>query len=935
MINYKLTLNLPKTDFPMKANLKQLELKILKRWYKDNLYEIIRNAKKNKKKFLLYDGPPYANGNIHVGHALNKVLKDIILKFKSLSGFDTPFIPGWDCHGLPIEHKVEKKIGYPNNQIDINNFRKECRKYALDQIEMQKKSFMRLGILGDWNQSYLTMNFNTEANIVRSLAKILKKGYIYRGLKPVYWCFICRSALAEAEIEHKEKQSLSAYILFNVSEKKLLYKLLNLNRFENYNISLLVWTTTPWTIPGNCAIAVNKKYDYQIIKIKKNKYIIIAKKLVNKVMKETGIDCWEKLNIFSGKLLKQIKCQHPFLEKENVPVIMSNHVNYESGTGIVHIAPAHGPDDYLLSQKYKLKIINLINSQGIFENIKFPQFNGIHILKLNDLIIKILIQKKTLIKCNKIIHNYPYCWRHKVPIIFRTTPQWFINMEKNKLRQNSLEIIKEVDWIPNWGMNRIKYMLKNRPDWCISRQRIWGVPITLFVNKKTNQLHKKTLEIMEKAAKKIEKYGSDCWWNLENKNFLELKEEKDYIKILDTLDVWFDSGSIHDSIMKKIYKKDSADLYLEGSDQYRGWFMSSLIISTIIKNKSPYHQVLTHGFTVDKNRKKMSKSLLNSINPENIIKKYGADIFRIWVASTDYSNEMTVCEKNFIYSSNIYRRIRNTLRFLLANLNNFNPDLNILKKEKILLIDKWAIGKTKITQENIIKYYNKYKFHDVIKTIINFCSVEMGSFYLDIIKDRIYTVKLNSIPYLSAQTTLWYILESLIRWLTPIIPFTIEEIWQFLPGKRTKYIFTEEWFSLLFDLNDKQPMNNKFWDIIRNIKNKINAKIEHAREKKIIGNSLEAELILYINDNNLLNKLKTLKNELKFIFLTSKVELLSYKLLKKENKKDNIKIYVKKSQGLKCQRCWHYFYNEKNKLQKICNRCIINTTGNGEKRKFV
>lgn len=934
MIDYKLTLNLPKTNFPMRANLKKIELEILKNWYKNNIYEVIRQAKKNKKKFLLYDGPPYANGDIHVGHAFNKVLKDIILKSKSLSGFDTPYIPGWDCHGLPIEHRIEKKIGYPNNKTDANNFRIQCRKYVLNQIKIQKKDFIRLGIIGDWDNSYLTMDFNTEANIVRSLAKLLKKGYLYRGLKPVYWCFDCKSALAEAEIEYQEKKSLSAYILFNVSKKYLLNKLFNFSKEKNCTISLLIWTTTPWTIPANCAVAVNQKYQYQLIKVKKNKYIIIAEKLVDKVIKEIKINYYHKLNVFSGKLLSEIKCQHPFLQKE-VPIVISNHVNYESGTGIVHIAPGHGPDDYLLSQKYKLPIINLINSKGIFLNDEFPQFNGIHILKLNNLIIENLQQKKILIKSDEIIHSYPHCWRHKTSVIFRTTPQWFISMDKNKLRKQTLKIIKNVDWIPHWGMDRMKYMLMNRPDWCISRQRIWGVPITLFIHKETGELHEKTLDIMEKAARKIEKYGSDCWWNLENKDFLDSQEEKNYSKVLDTLDVWFDSGSIHDSIMKKNY----ADLYLEGSDQHRGWFMSSLIISSAINKQAPYRQVLTHGFTVDKNKKKMSKSLLNNINPINIIEKYGADIFRLWVASTDYSNEITVCEKNFIYSSNIYRRIRNTLRFLLANLNNFNPDHDILKKEKMILIDQWAVGKTKTTQEHIIKCYNNYKFHDVIKTIVHFCSIDMGSFYLDIIKDRKYTTKINNIPYLSVQTTIWYILQSLMRWLIPIIPFTIEEIWQFIPGKKNKHMLTAEWFQFLFELNDNQPMNNKFWNLIRHIKNQVNSKIEKAREKKIIKNSLEIELTIKISNDSILNKLVMLGDELKFIFLTSKVELLKNKVLKKENKKDdvlnNIKINIKKSQGIKCPRCWHYFYIDNNQLQKICYRCISNTLGEGEKRKFV
>lgn len=937
MKNYKDTLNLPKTSFPMKANLTTLEPKSLENWYKDNLYKIIRKAKQGKKKFLLYDGPPYANGPIHIGHALNKILKDIILKSKSLSGFDTPFIPGWDCHGLPIEHQVEKIFNKKIKNIDNNLFRKECRKYALKQIEIQKKDFIRLGILGDWDNPYLTMDFLSEANIVRTLSKVINNNYIYKGIKPVYWCFNCSSSLAEAEIEYFIKDSTSIDVEFVAVNNKNIFNIFGINDIDK-NISMIIWTTMPWTIPANCAIALNEKYNYFLILIKK-KYFIIAEKLIHSFMNRIKEKNYEVLASVKGKYLANQFFKHPLLNY-HVKVIISNHVNLESGTGIVHIAPGHGPEDYFLAKKYNLKIINLIDEKGLFKYHQYPELNGINIFKVSDLVVKLLKNKSLLISCNKINHSYPHCWRHKKPVIFRTTPQWFISMEKNDLRKKALSIANKIKWLPDWGLKRIEKMLLDRPDWCISRQRIWGIPIPLFINKKTNKLHPNTSFLMEKVAKKIEKNGIQSWWDLDKKDFLG-ENYKEYEKVLDTLDVWFDSGAINDAIMSIRYQfSGCADLCIEGSDQYRGWFMSSLIIDTAIKNNIPYRKILTHGFAVDKNGKKMSKSSVNTIHPKKILNKVGADIFRLWIASTDYTNEIIVSDDTFNRSIDIYRRIRNTIRFLLSNLNNFNPELDIVKKDMMLSIDKWIIGKTKKIQNNIINAYNEYRFHDVVKIIMHFCTIDMGSFYLEIIKDRQYTNKQKSLSILSCQTAIFYIIESLVRWIMPITSFTADEVWKFLPGKnRDKYIFTQEWFDKLFILEDSEIMNNKFWEFIKQIKNEVNLVIEDYRTKKIIGNSLEADIYLYINNNYLAEKLKLLKKELKFILLVSHVKILDYNKNTKNIKESSIKglkIFLKKSQGIKCLRCWHYEKIENIcKIEKICNRCIKNIKGAGEIRQFV
>ncbi|QJC35555.1 isoleucine--tRNA ligase [Enterobacteriaceae endosymbiont of Donacia sparganii] len=924
----KFNLNLPKTKFPMKASLAKNELIILKQWEKDNLYQKILNTKKKKKKFILHDGPPYANGDIHIGHAFNKILKDIIIKSKNMNGYYTLFIPGWDCHGLPIEQKVEEILKNQNKKISQKQFRIKCRKYALQQIIKQKKDFIRLGIFADWQNPYLTMDFKTEANIIRTLGQVIKNNHIYKGKKPVHWCIKCLSSLAEAEVDYINKKTLTFYVKFSIININFFKKILNI-QIENYDISFLIWTTTPWTIPANRAIAIHPEIYYQLIKINKN-IIIIAKNLVNILMSKAKIMNWKILKEIKGKYFPNILIKNPLNNKIS-SLIISNYVSEKSGTGIVHMAPNHGLDDYNICNQHNIKCLkNIIDKKGFFINGVHPLLDKISIFCCEEIIKKILIEKNKLFLLDKYIHNYPYCWRHKIPVIYISTPQWFISMDKNNLRNLAKKSIKKVKWIPNWGYERMDLMLDKRPDWCISRQRIWGIPIPLFINKKTQKIHDNSLEFIEKIACIIEKKGIQAWWDLDITNFLG-KDAIFYEKVVDTLDVWFDSGSTYSSIIKQIkeLKQDTIDMYLEGTDQYRGWFISALIISTAIDGNPPYKTVISHGFTVDYQGKKMSKSLGNIIKPQSIVNTLGSDILRLWVASTDYFNEVNISKDILQRTTEIYRRIRNTVRFLLSNLNDFVPEKNIIKQKKMLILDKWIIHKTKIIQEKIIKYYNKYNIKNVVQEIMQFCSIDLGSIYFNIIKDRQYTFKKCSVERLSCQTSLYMILESLVRWITPILSFTAHEIWNFIPGLRSKSVFTEEWYSKLFYLSSNETMNNEYWDIIFNFKNEINKIIEYARNKKIIGNSLEANIIVYVS-KNIYKKLIILGSELRFLLLISNIIIYKDKIISTNKLIQNFKIV--KSKYSKCQRCWHY---TKDIINDICNRCKLNTIGNGEKRLFI
>ncbi|MDN4131310.1 isoleucine--tRNA ligase [Pantoea ananatis] len=938
MSDYKSTLNLPETGFPMRGDLAKREPGMLQRWYDDNLYGIIREAKKGKKTFILHDGPPYANGSIHIGHSVNKILKDIIVKSKGMAGYDSPYVPGWDCHGLPIEHKVEQMIGKPGEKVSAAEFRAACRQYAAEQVEGQKADFIRLGVLGDWDRPYLTMDFTTEANIIRALGKIIGNGHLHKGAKPVHWCMDCRSALAEAEVEYYDKTSPSIDVMFNAVDADRARAAFGVTASEG-PVSLVIWTTTPWTIPANRGISLHPEFTYQLVQIA-GRSLILAKDLVESVMKRAGVSDWTVLGECQGAALELQLFQHPLLEQIQSKVVLGEHVTLDAGTGAVHTAPGHGPDDYVIGQKYGLETANPVGPDGAYLPGTYPGLDGVNVFKANDMIVELLKEKGALLHVEKLLHSYPHCWRHKTPIIFRATPQWFISMDQKGLRAQSLQEIKGVQWIPDWGQARIESMVANRPDWCISRQRTWGVPMALFVHKETEALHPDTLALMEKLAQRVEQDGIQAWWDLDPRDLMG-DDADHYVKVPDTLDVWFDSGSTSYSVVdaRPEFGGNTPDMYLEGSDQHRGWFMSSLMISTAMKGKAPYRQVLTHGFTVDGQGRKMSKSIGNTVAPQDVMDKLGADILRLWVASTDYSGEMAVSDEILKRSADAYRRIRNTARFLLANLSGFNPATDLVKPEEMVVVDRWAVGRAQAAQADIIASYEHYDFHEVIQRLMQFCSIEMGSFYLDIIKDRQYTAKGDSLARRSCQSALWHIVEALVRWMAPIMSFTADEIWGYLPGDRAKYVFTEEWYTGLFGLPENEALNDAYWAELLKVRGEVNKVIEQARSDKRIGGALEASVTLYA-DADLATKLQALGNELRFVLLTSGAQVADYAEAEAEAQQSELvkglKIGLHKAEGEKCPRCWHYTTDvgQNPEHAAVCGRCYTNVAGNGEERKF-
>ncbi len=941
MSEYKDTLNLPETGFPMRGNLANREPEMLKRWYKEDLYGEIRKAKKGKKSFVLHDGPPYANGDIHIGHALNKILKDIIIKSKTLSGFDAPYIPGWDCHGLPIELMVEKKVGKPGQKVTAAEFREKCREYAAGQVEGQKESFKRLGIMGEWDKPYRTMDFATEANIIRALGKIASNGHLLKGFKPVHWCTDCGSALAEAEVEYKDKVSPSIDVRFKAADEAAL-----LSKFElteghegHGDVSIVIWTTTPWTLPANRAVCLRDDLEYVLIQTEGDnaERIIVAAELAKDVMDRAGIEHFHNLGFAKGADLELSQFQHPFYDF-TVPAILGDHVTTDSGTGVVHTAPGHGQEDFAVGNKYNLEVANPVGSNGVY----LPDtelFAGQHVFKANDAVVEVLKEKGALLHHHAYEHSYPHCWRHKTPIIFRATPQWFVSMDQAGLRAKALESIKNVEWMPEWGQSRIEGMIEGRPEWCISRQRTWGVPIALFVHKETAELHPNTLELIEKVAKLVEEKGIQAWWDVDAAELLGADADQ-YEKVLDTLDVWFDSGVTHFSVVdaREEYNGNSADLYLEGSDQHRGWFQSSLISSIAMKDEAPYKQVLTHGFVVDGQGRKMSKSIGNVVSPKDVTNKLGADILRLWVASTDYTGEVAVSDEILKRSADAYRRIRNTARFFLANLSGFNPETDIVPVEEMVALDRWAVGRALAAQEEIVKAYEEYNTHGVTQRLMQFCSIEMGSFYLDVIKDRQYTAKRGGNAQRSCQTALYYIVEALVRWMAPIMSFTADEIWNEMPGERDKFVFTGEWFDGLFGLAEGEELNNEFWAEIQAVRGAVNKLLEDARKEKTIGGALQAEVTLFADDA-LAAKINKLEDELRFVLLTSaaKVKPLGEKTdAAQATDIEGLFVEVAAAEGEKCDRCWHHTpdVGTIEGHEKICGRCVSNVEGEGEVRKF-
>ena len=891
----KSQINLPKTAFSMKANLPVREPEILEYWKKINLYQELRKSSKGKEKFVLHDGPPYANGNIHMGTALNKILKDIIVKFHQMDDKDSIYVPGWDCHGLPIEWKIEeqyKKNKQNKNEVPIVEFRKECRAFAEKWIEVHKEQFKRLGVIGDWENYYSTMSYDAEAQIVRELGKFLKEGSLYRGFKPVLWSTVEKTALADAEVEYQDHKSDTIYTSFPV-------KISNLDDIKDSEI--IIWTTTPWTIPANKALAYNESLDYLLIQISddgdfKNRKIIIAEALLESVIKECNIKKYIKLKKFKGKEFKGTICNHPFFElgyTYDIPMLEARFVTTEQGTGIVHCAPSHGPDDFNLCLNHGIKAIETVDGDGKYtENVKL--FEGLHIFKSNPIVIEKLKEQKKLLYSGTLVHSYPHSWRSKAPLVHRATPQWFISMESHNLRDKALKAIDETKFYPSKGKERLKAMIETRPDWCVSRQRVWGVPLPIFINKKTNEILVDE-EVNENIANIYEKEGSDCWFSDDPQKFLGKKyKAEDFEKLSDIVEVWFDSGSTHSFVLEKREDlKWPASMYLEGSDQHRGWFHSSLLESCGTRGRAPFESILSHGFVVDGKGLKMSKSLGNVIAPEEILKKYGADILRIWVVSSNYAEDLRIDYGILDQHADSYRKIRNTFRYLLGNLNDKLEEINLheLKINELPELEQFMLHKIYILNQNFNKYFKNYDFHNLYKELLNFCTVDLSAFYFDIRKDTLYCDPIKSPKRKSTIILLNIILQTLLKWFAPILSFTTEEIYQLI-NKDNKSIHLQK-FSNIPEFFKNKKLNDKWIEILK-IRNICNISIEEKRASKEIGSSLETSLLI-----NLGQKHKELiKNiDLSEICIVSSVEV-------KENHNNEITVKAEKADGEKCSVCW-------------------------------
>jgi len=923
MADYKNTLNLPKTAFPMKANLAQREPKMLQQWATMDLYAQRQQQHQGAEKYILHDGPPYANGSIHLGHAVNKILKDIVCRSKFLSGYATPFVPGWDCHGLPIEINVEKKIGKPGVKVSAKEFRQACRTYAEKQMQGQRDDFKRLGVLAEWDNPYLTMNYRFEANVMRAFKSIVANDYLVQGFRPIHWCFACQSSLAEAEVEYQDKVSASIDVKFSLLDEQQLLSKFTATELGHGAISVVIWTTTPWTLPANYAVAVHPELDYALVQMGDER-VLLAAAMVEQIMQRYGVEDYKVLANAVGHTFVDLRLQHPFLER-TVPVVLGEHVTTDAGTGAVHTAPAHGEDDFRIGKQYDLPIETPVQANGVFHQ-DLPYFGGEHVFKANAHIISVLEEKARLIKAVEYQHSYPHCWRHKTPVIFRATPQWFISMQS--LSQAALASLDTIHWKPSWGKQRMASMLEDRPDWCISRQRAWGVPLPLFTHKETQALHPDTLELIEQVAERVEQHGIDAWFDLDTTTLLG-EDADDYLQSNDVLDVWFDSGVTHYCVLAaRDYLQYPADLYLEGSDQYRGWFQSSLLTSLAIGGKPPYKNNMTYGFTVDGQGRKMSKSVGNVIAPDKVIKTLGADIIRLWTAATDNSTEMSVSDEILKRNADTYRRIRNTARFLLSNLHDFAPEQDRVAVEHMLRLDRWMVHCAKQIQADIVQSYDDFNFHLIVQKIHHFCSIELGSFYLDIIKDRQYTCKTDGIARRSAQTAMYHILEAMVRWVAPILSFTADELWQFMPGERNASVHLETWYQGFAAIESAHDYDDSFWHEIMRVRDEVNKVIEAQRNSGLIGSALEANVTLKAGAE-LKALLDKLGDELRFVLITSnaKVEL---------NTVDELEIIVRPSTAPKCERCWQRRSDTDKDPEHpgICQRCIDNIAGVGEVRHF-
>jgi isoleucyl-tRNA synthetase len=938
MSDYKHTLNLPETAFPMRGNLANREPEMLKRWQDLNVYGNLREQRAGRKKFILHDGPPYANGSIHIGHAVNKILKDMIVKSRGFMGFDAPYVPGWDCHGLPIEHKVEQKIGKAGVKVDYKTFRQACRDYATKQIAGQKADFIRLGVMGEWDKPYLTMDPKVEAGIVRALGKIVDKGHLVRGYKPVYWSVVGQSALAEAEVEYQDKTSTQIDVRFTAVDQAKALSLFNTSAGEG-EVSVVIWTTTPWTIPANQAVSLGAELDYSLVQADVGagpERIILASAMVEGVMARWDVAGYQVLAQCTGAQLEHLALQHPVYDK-HVPVILGDHVSTDAGTGAVHTAPDHGVEDFVVGKTYGIGTLNMVQADGTYTSAT-GEFAGVHVYKADDPVCDALTREGKLVRKEKFRHSFPHCWRTKTPLIYRATPQWFISMEKENLRADALEAIKGIRWVPTWGQNRIEAMVRQSPDWCVSRQRTWGVPITLFIHKETQDLHPNTQSLIEKVAQAIEVDGIDAWYDLDTRELLG-DDADHYEKVLDTLDVWFDSGVTHESVLRvrEELGQFPADLYLEGSDQHRGWFQSSLKTSIAINGVAPYKQVLTHGFTVDGKGYKMSKSLGNVIAPQEVTNDLGADILRLWVAATDYSGEMTVSKDILRQSADGYRRIRNTARFLMSNLTGFDPTKHTVAPADMMALDRWMVDRTLQLQNEIHEDYENYAFLKIYQKVYNFCESTLGGFYLDIIKDRQYTTQAESLTRRSCQTALYHVAEALVRWVAPILSFTADEIWQHLPGERGETVFYETWYQGLSEMPQSVELGRDYWRDISAVKEAVNKRLEAARKQGVIKGSLSAEVTLFC-DGELAEKLKHLGEELRFVLITSEADVKPAieAVDAEQTGYEGLLVQVRPAGNSKCERCWHHRVDVGSHADHpdLCSRCVTNVYGSGETRAF-
>lgn len=914
--DYGATLNLPKTDFPMRASLPENEPKILEKVFENGLYEKMLKKNEGKEPFVLHDGPPYANGEIHLGHALNKVLKDTIVRYKNLQGYYTPYIPGFDTHGMPTEKKAIEKLGLNRDEIPVTKFRDTCKQFTMDYKDKQIEGFKRLGVLADWNNPYITYQPQMEAKQIGVFAEMYKKGYIYKGLKPVYWCTDCETALAEAEIEYKDVNSNTAYVKFPVEDSKGL--------FDKKDTYFVIWTTTPWTLPGNMGITIGPDYKYSIVDIGKEK-VIIATELVKTVMEKANISEYKMIAEFEGKELEGITCKHPFLDRTSKVVLGSDDtilVELDTGTGAVHTAPGYGKEDYLCGLKNGLEIVVTIDSKG-HQTEEAGQFSGMYYAKSDKEIIKWLDENGYLLAKEVVNHSYPHCWRCKHPVIYRATSQWFASVDG--FRKETLDAIKTVKWYPAWGEERIAKMVEDRNDWCISRQRTWGVPIPIFYCTECEQEYV-TEESLEKVQKIFKEKGSNAWFELPETELMPEGAKcsccgsTKFKRETDIMDVWFDSGSTHESVLAERGLPE-ANLYLEGSDQYRGWFQSSLLTSVATKGKAPYKEVLTHGYTVDEQGRKMSKSLGNGIDPKDVINQSGADVLRLWVLSSDYKSDVSGSKNILKQVTEVYRKIRNTARYILGNISDFDVN-NPVSYEDIQEIDKWALARLNKLIKECTEAYDIYDFHNAYHAINQFCVVDMSSFYLDIIKDRLYTLKKDSIARRAAQTTMYEILSSLVRILAPMTCYTAEEIWKYMPHKTSENTESVmlDYYPKVNPKYDNEPLEEKWAKLIR-IKDEVAKKLEVARANKEIGLSLAAKVILYAEGDEY-EFIKDKSELLKEIFIVSAVEI-------KEGKADTdvgIRVEVEQAPGEKCERCWMYSetVGEDKENPTICHRCSEN-----------